>query len=75
MGLVMPTLMSGSFVPADPMGSAYSEGRRSFAMDLLARVDRICPELLILARREEVDLAEMRLIERKKQNNEETIHE
>lgn len=72
MSMITPTLFAASYVPGDPLATAFNEGRRSFVLELLARVDRVAPELLLLARREEIDRAVSALIERKKHPEEMT---
>lgn len=49
-------LHSASFVES-PTGTAYNEGRRSFALGLMIEAQRVCPELYVIALREQLDLA------------------
>lgn len=65
--LVTPAMLSSSYVPGDSLATAFNEGRRSVALELLARLDRIAPELLLVARREEIDIIERNLAAREKQ--------
>ncbi len=67
MSQITPTLFTASYTPGDPLATAFNEGRRSFVLELLARVDQVAPELLLEARREEIDRAVATLIERKTQ--------
>lgn len=48
-------VLRASFVQKDSMASAFNEGMRNVGLDLLAMVDRYAPELLLLARREQLD--------------------
>lgn len=48
-------VLRASFVQKDSMASAFNEGMRSVGLDLLATVDRYAPDLLLLARREQLD--------------------
>lgn len=72
MSLLYPAMYAVSYVPADPLATAFNEGRRSVAMELLAKIDRNAPELLILARREELDLIQKAISE--KQTPQETTN-
>ena len=68
--LVTPAMLSSSYVPGDSLATAFNEGRRSVALELLARLDRIAPALLLVARREEVDIIERNLAAREKMEKE-----
>jgi hypothetical protein len=67
MSMITPTLLAASYVPGDPLGTAFNEGRRSAMLELLATLDRHAPELLICARRDELDAAERNLIKRQQE--------
>ncbi len=58
MSLLFPALNTTSYVPMDPLATAFNEGRRSVALELLARLDLHAPEYLLLARREELEILE-----------------
>jgi len=58
MSLLYPALIATSYVPMDPLATAFNEGRRSVVLELLARLDLHAPELLLLARREELEILE-----------------
>lgn len=68
--LITPALLSASFVPGDPLATAFNEGRRSIVLELLARLDRIAPELLLAGRREELDEVQRKLAAREKAEHE-----
>jgi hypothetical protein len=42
----------------DPLATAFGEGRRSVGLRLLSEIDDLTPELLLLARREQLDRVE-----------------
>jgi hypothetical protein len=67
MSMITPTLLAASYVPGDPLGTAFNEGRRCAMLELLATLDRHAPELLICARRDELDAAERNLIKRQQE--------
>ena len=58
MTLLYPAMVNTSYVPMDPIATAFNEGRRSVALELLARLDLHAPEFLLLARREELEISE-----------------
>jgi hypothetical protein len=70
LGLITPALLSQSYVPGDPMAAAFNEGRRSVALELMARLDSIAPDLLLAGRREEIEECQRLLIARNKMETE-----
>lgn len=52
---VQAGLWSSSYVDS-PTGTAYNEGRRAIALNLLTEAQRVCPELYVIAIREQVDV-------------------
>lgn len=73
--LITPALLSASFVPGDPLAGAFNEGRRSIALELLAKLDRIAPELLLAGRREELDEIQRKLAARDKADTEKEMND
>jgi hypothetical protein len=61
-GMITPVLLAGSYVPGDHMATVFNEGRRSIVLELLAKLDRVAPEFLLLARREELDEMQRALV-------------
>ena len=51
-------VLQASFVPKDSMAGAFNEGRRSVGLALLAQIDQYAPDLLLVARREQLDRAQ-----------------
>jgi hypothetical protein len=47
-------VLAGTFT-GDALSAAFAEGRRSVGLRVLAEVDGLAPDLLLLARREELD--------------------
>ncbi len=52
--LTQAGLYSPSYAES-PTATAYNEGRRSFALNLMQEAQRVCPELYAVALREQLD--------------------
>lgn len=48
-------VLHASFVQKDSLASAFNEGQRNVGIELLYMIDRHTPELLLVARREQLD--------------------
>lgn len=50
--LTLSHIFATSFVPGDPMASAFQEGQRNFGLRLLAQVTKAAPDAYLLAMKE-----------------------